>query len=221
MGLGSEARQTMRAVFLDRDGVINKMHFDPEFGTVDAPSNPAQFTLLCGVGEAIAEFNRLGLLTIVVSNQPGIAKGKFAPAMLKAMDQKMVTAIEAAGGKLDAIYYCLHHPEALLPEYRIICECRKPKPGLLRQAKLDWNIDISRSYMVGDGVTDIAAGRAAGATSLFLSSRKCYNCEIFAAQRSWPDYVVSSLGEAAALIRKLEMGCKEEVYQYEFKCDIL
>src|SRR5215208_2998015 len=88
---------TRRAAFIDRDGVINRMVFDPEFGTVDSPANPEQFVLLPGVGEAIAEINRLGLLTIIVSNQPGIAKGKFTPALLEAMESRMRAMIQGAG----------------------------------------------------------------------------------------------------------------------------
>ena len=159
------ARGTRRAVFLDRDGVINRMWLHPEFGTVDSPASPEQFELLPGAGEAIAELKRLGLLVIVVSNQPGIAKGKFTPALLAAIEHKMVAAIEAAGGHLDAVYNCLHHPDAVLDEYRLTCDCRKPRPGLLVRAAREWDIDLSRSYLIGDGVTDIAAGCAITATA--------------------------------------------------------
>src|ERR1041384_3032523 len=119
-----------RAAFVDRDGVINRMWLHTEFGTVDSPANPEQFELLPGAGQAIAELNRLGLLVIVVSNQPGIAKGKFTAELLAAIERKMIADIEAAGGHLDAIYNCLHHPEAALDEYRTACDCRKPQPGL-------------------------------------------------------------------------------------------
>lgn len=123
-----------RAVFLDRDGVIVEMVYHTEFGFVDSPGNPDQIRLLPGAGEAIAELNGLNLRVIVVSNQPGIAKGKFMPALPDAMDRKMCAAIEASGGKLNAVYHCLHHPEAALAELRVCCECRKPKPGLLQRA---------------------------------------------------------------------------------------
>src|SRR5689334_7999700 len=118
-----------RAAFLDRDGVINRMFLHTEFGTIDSPANPEQFELLPGAGAAIAELNRLGLLVIVVSNQPGIAKGKFTAALLAAIEHKMIVAIKEAGGHLDAVYYCLHHPDAVLDEYRASCDCRKPQPG--------------------------------------------------------------------------------------------
>lgn len=210
-----------RAVFLDRDGVINRMFYHSEFGILDSPANPDQFELLPRAGEAIAELNSLGLLVIVVSNQPGIAKGKFTPTLLEAMERKMASGIEALGGKLDAVYNCLHHPEASLEEYRVRCECRKPAPGLLLRAARDWNIDLSSSYMIGDGVTDIAAGRAAGSTTLFVNSRKCYNCEALADQAAWPDYLVGDLSEAAKLIRKLEAGDLDSVQSFVLKCATL
>jgi D-glycero-D-manno-heptose 1,7-bisphosphate phosphatase len=213
--------QTRRAVFIDRDGVINQMYFHPEFGTVDSPANPDQFELLPGVGESIAGLNRAGLLVVVVSNQPGIAKRKFTPELLEAMESKMVAGIESAGGKLDAVYNCLHHPEASLPEYRMHCDCRKPEPGLLIRAARRWNIDLARSYMIGDGVTDILAGSRAGAITLFVSSRKCYNCDSLVEHKAWPNYIVRDLGEAASVIEKLEGGDTDSVHQFTFSCAAL
>jgi D-glycero-D-manno-heptose 1,7-bisphosphate phosphatase len=210
-----------RAVFVDRDGVINRMFFHAEFGLVDSPANPEQFDLMPGVGRAIAELNQLELLVIVVSNQPGIAKGKFTHALLEAMEKKMLAGVEAGGGHLDAVYNCLHHPAAALSEYRISCECRKPEPGLLVRAAREWGIDLSGSYMIGDGVTDIAAGRAAGVTTLFVNSRKCYNCDSLIDQEVWPDYLVSDLAEAVTVIRNLEAGNKDSVRRFELKCAAL
>jgi len=207
-----------RAAFLDRDGVINRMFLHPEFGTVDSPANPEQFELLPGVGPAIAELNRLGLLVIVVSNQPGIAKGKFTAPLLAAIECKMRVDIKAGGGHLDAVYHCLHHPDAVLDEYRAACDCRKPQPGLLRQAARDWQIDLSGSFMIGDGVTDIAAGCAVKATTLFVNSRKCYHCDSLAAHNAWPDYLVGDLQEAALVIRRLEMGDRDWAQQFALKC---
>ena len=209
---------TRRAVFVDRDGVINRMHYNAEFGTVDSPANPEEFHLLAGAGEAIAEFNRMNLLVVVVSNQPGIAKGKFTPALLAAMEGKMAAGIEAAGGRLDAVYNCLHHPEAKLDEYRIVCDCRKPRPGLLVRAAGNLNIDLARSYMIGDGVTDVLAGRAAGAITLFANSRKCYNCESLAEHDAAPDYIVSDLREAVVAIGSLEAGDEEAARRFVMKC---
>ncbi|MGA9768314.1 MAG: HAD family hydrolase [Blastocatellia bacterium] len=211
-------QQARRAVFVDRDGVINRMFFHAEFGITDSPANPDQFELLPGAARAIAEFNRSGLLVIVVSNQPGIAKGKFTPALLYAMESKMIAGIKAGGGRLDAVYNCLHHPEARLDEYRVRCDCRKPEPGLLVNAAREWNIDLPGSYMIGDGVTDIIAGRAAGVTTLFASSRKCYNCDSLIERNVWPDYIVSDLGEAAVVIRSLEAGDTDSARRFSLNC---
>jgi D-glycero-D-manno-heptose 1,7-bisphosphate phosphatase len=194
------------------------MFFHTEFGILDSPANPDQFELMSGAGEAIAEFNRLGLLVIVVSNQPGIAKGKFTPALLKAMEEKMRVGIEGAGAKLDAVYNCLHHPEALLDEYRVYCDCRKPEPGLLLKAAREWNIDLSGSYMIGDGVTDIVAGHRAGALTLLVNSRKCYTCDSLVEHGVWPDYIVSDLGEASIVIRSLEAGDQQSVRHLSLQC---
>jgi D-glycero-D-manno-heptose 1,7-bisphosphate phosphatase len=207
-----------RAVFVDRDGVINRMHFNADFGLIDSPANPDQFELLPGVGRAIRSINEIGLALVVVSNQPGIAKGKFTPALLRAMEEKMLSAIAAEGGKVDAIYNCLHHPEATVDEYRVRCDCRKPSPGLLRNAAADLSLDLPHSYTVGDGVTDIAAGKAAGTTALFVSSRKCYNCDALIEYQTWPDYIVSDLGEAATVILSLEAGDRESAKRFLLKC---
>jgi D-glycero-D-manno-heptose 1,7-bisphosphate phosphatase len=193
-----------RAAFLDRDGVINAMCWDPEFGTVDSPANPEQFRLLSGVAEGIETLRSMGLLVIVVSNQPGIAKGKMIPELLHGVTKKMHVELARAGTKLDGVYYCLHHPQATLPEYRVICGCRKPKPGLLLQAAKELNIDLVGSVMIGDGMTDIEAGRAAGCTTLWLGKMKCDQCTAFRSRNTGPDLMAESLPEAARLI--LEMA---------------
>jgi D-glycero-D-manno-heptose 1,7-bisphosphate phosphatase len=195
-----------RAVFLDRDGVINKMVYNPDYGLVDSPIRPSEFVLLPAVSEAIKEINNLGLLAIVISNQPGIAKGKFSKALLDAMTDKLHQELNSQDAKIDGVYYCLHHPDAELEEYRVNCTCRKPKPGLLEQAARDWNINLSASYLVGDGITDIMAGLAVGATCLYVGSRKEYIIDEFHRNGVEPDYIVGNLLVAAHLIRKIENG---------------
>ena len=123
-----------RAVFLDRDGVINDMVYNAEFGLVDSPANPDQLNLLPGVGDSIAALNEMGFKVFIVSNQPGIAKGKFNSDLLRSMTEKMLRGVAQSGGKIDKVYYCLHHPKAQVESYRISCDCRKPRPGLLTRA---------------------------------------------------------------------------------------
>ena len=195
-----------RAVFLDRDGVINPYKYNSEFGTFDSPLNPSEFDLLPGVTEAIAEINRMGLLAIVTSNQPGVAKGKYSRDLLEAIDGKMKSSLQLHGAKLDGAYYCLHHPHALLADYRIACACRKPKPGLLLKAAAELNIELEKSYMVGDDIVDIQAGRAAATMTFLISSRKCGLCEELRRQEAEPNFIAANLSEAVSLIRRAEAG---------------
>ncbi len=209
-----------RAVFLDRDGVINSYVYHPEFGTVDSPSRPADFNLIPGAGEAIARLNSLGLLVVVVSNQPGIAKRKFTVAQLDAITRRMRGLVRRCGGAIDHVSYCLHHPESLLPIYRKECGCRKPQPGLLLAAAKKFQINLPESYMVGDGITDIVAGHGVGATTLFCSPMKCYVCEELARRHAQPDFLVRDLAQAAEVIESLESGnlATAEKFSYSARC---
>jgi D-sedoheptulose 7-phosphate isomerase len=195
-----------RAVFLDRDGIINQMVYNPDYGLVDSPIKPDEFNLLPGVGKAIKQINQAGFLAIVISNQPGLAKGKCCKQLLDEITDKMHRTLQARGAKLDGVYYCLHHPEAELEEYRQDCDCRKPKPGLLIQAGSEWEIDLSTSYMIGDGIIDVEAGKAAGTTCFYVGNYKEYIHEEFSKREIEPDYIVGSLPEAVELILKLENG---------------
>ncbi|HEX5426297.1 MAG TPA: HAD-IIIA family hydrolase [Candidatus Acidoferrales bacterium] len=194
------------AVFLDRDGVINSYVYDAEFGTVDSPAHPDQFVLTSGAAEAIAKLNQQKVLVVVVSNQPGIAKGKFSRSLLEDVTEKMNREVQRANGHLDGVYYCLHHPEGTIEEYRVVCDCRKPKPGLLLQAAQELQIDLAQSYMVGDGVVDILAGRQAGARTLFVGPDRGYVLSELERQNAWPNAIVSNLSEAAELICRTQNG---------------
>jgi D-glycero-D-manno-heptose 1,7-bisphosphate phosphatase len=181
------------------------MVYNPEYGIVDSPSNPEQFELLSGVGKAVKLMNEMDMLVILISNQPGIAKEKYTHQILDAINQKMQKELAKYGAHLDAIYYCLHHPDAVLEEYRIVCNCRKPKPGLLEKASKEHNIQLESSYMIGDGLTDIQAGKAAGCKTIFLGQQKCYVCQRMEALNAKPDFIVSDLLEAVKLIQKTEL----------------
>jgi D-glycero-D-manno-heptose 1,7-bisphosphate phosphatase len=200
-----------RAVFLDRDGVINAMVYNTEFGLVDSPANPREFRLLPGAADAIRWINQLGFLAVVISNQPGIAKGKFSLALLEAMTHLMRSELAAHGAILDAVYYCYHHPDGVIRQYRQVCECRKPKPGMLLQASAEMGIALDRSYFIGDGITDMQAGQAAGTTNILVySSFKCYICEELSRHLVQPDHTVSSLYDGVKLIQNLETGENRE-----------
>ena len=144
-----------KAIFLDRDGTINKY--------VGFLTKPEQFELLPGVADAIKLINKSGYLAVVVTNQPVIARGDCTWEELQQIHDKMETELGMEGVFLDAIYICPHHPdkgfEGERPEYKFVCDCRKPQPGLLLQAAKDYNIDLSQSYMIGDSSSDMEMGR--------------------------------------------------------------
>ena len=147
-----------KAFFLDRDGTINKY--------VGFLRNIDEFELIEGVSEAIKLINQSGYLAIVVTNQPVIARGEVTWDELHEIHRKMETLLGKDGAYIDGIYICPHHPdkgfEGERPEYKIDCDCRKPKPGLLLQAAQDYNIDLTQSYMIGDSERDVEAGINAG-----------------------------------------------------------
>ena len=156
-------KNKQKAIFLDRDGTINKM--------VGFVTKPEQFELIEGAAEAIKTINKSGYLAIVVTNQPVIARGDCTFEELQTIHDKMETELGKVGAFVDAIYVCPHHTdkgfEGERPEYKCNCDCRKPKPGLLLQASKDFNIDLSESYMIGDSHRDVEAGENAGVKKSF------------------------------------------------------
>ena len=157
-------RNKQKAVFLDRDGTINKY--------VGFLRNIDDFELIDGVSEAIKRINQSGYLAIVVTNQPVIARGEVTWGELHEIHKKMETLLGKDGAYIDGIYICPHHPdkgfEGERPEYKFDCDCRKPKPGLLLQAAKDFNIEISQSVMIGDSENDIKAGKRAHCKTCYL-----------------------------------------------------
>lgn len=157
-------KNKQKAVFLDRDGTINKY--------VGFLRDIDQFELIEGVAEAIKRINASGCLCIVVTNQPVIARGEVTVPQLEEIHNKMETLLGLEGAYIDGLYYCPHHPhkgfEGEIPELKFDCECRKPKPGMLLKAAEDFNIDLSKSWMVGDGENDIKAGENAGCKTCLI-----------------------------------------------------
>ena len=192
--------QRKSAIFLDRDGVINALLYHREAGIVDSPFTTAQFRILPRVPQAIRLLNDLGLPVVIVSNQPGIAKGHFDSAMLHTFERKLETALARAGAHIDATYYCLHHPEARVKALRKKCKCRKPEIGLLTRADRELGVALSESYMVGDGLTDIEAGSRAGCKTVFIGRWKCEHCQFIHPSDLRPTFVAPDLWEAAQLI---------------------
>lgn len=190
------------AVFLDRDGVINELVYHEEQGIIDSPFNTEQFQLLPGVGKTIKKLYDTGYKIVVVSNQPGVAKGNMPQETFDKIRQKMEEELAKDGAFLDGEYYCFHHPEAKVERLKANCECRKPKPGLLLQAAHDMDIDLSQSWMIGDGLTDVKAGKEAGCRTILLGRMKCELCHLMDEEDARPDIIASNLAEAAQYILK-------------------
>jgi D,D-heptose 1,7-bisphosphate phosphatase len=155
-----------KAVFLDRDGTINKLN-----GFI---TKPEDFELIEEAAASIRKINNAGYLAIVITNQPVIARGEASLEELDLIHRKMETELGKAGAYIDDIFYCPHHPDKGFPgerpEYKIDCDCRKPKPGLIIKAAKKYNIDLTNSYMVGDDNRDVEAGQAAGCKTVLLRS---------------------------------------------------
>jgi D,D-heptose 1,7-bisphosphate phosphatase len=182
-----------RAVFLDRDGTINKAN---SFITgVD------EFFLIEGTAEAVKIINNSGYLAIVITNQPVIARGECSLEELDSIHQKMESELGKSGAYLDDIFFCPHHPDKGFPgerpEYKIDCECRKPKPGMILEAAKKYNIALHDSWMVGDDKRDILAGRAAGCKTVLISDpAQGYEAN---GSTAGPDYYCESLKQFAGM----------------------
>jgi D-glycero-D-manno-heptose 1,7-bisphosphate phosphatase len=190
------------AIFLDRDGVINELIYYPEHGIVDSPFTEEQFKLIPAVGEAINKFHDLGFKVIVISNQPGIAKGNLSEKTFERIKDTMKKQLAKKGAFLDAEYYCFHHPEAKVERLKANCSCRKPEPGSILQAAKDMSIDLSRSWMIGDGLTDVKAGKEAGCRTILLGRMKCESCHLMDEQDTHPDFIAPNLVEASRIVEK-------------------
>lgn len=149
-----------RALFLDRDGVLNVDH-----GYI---SRSEQFEVVDGVFGALRRAQALGYLLVVVTNQSGIARGYFTVSDYRALEDHMRTVFSVEGITFAGIYHCPHHPEGSIPALAVACDCRKPEPGMILQAARDHEIDLAASIMVGDKQSDIAAAQAAGVGHAYL-----------------------------------------------------
>jgi len=189
-----------KAVFVDRDGVINELIYYEELGIVDSPFTASQIKVYPDVGKSIKKLQKLGFKIVLVSNQPGLAKGNFTMEAMEKMRAKMTSELKKQGVALDAEYYCFHHPYGKVKKYREVCECRKPKPGMLIQAAKDLDINLKESWMIGDGITDIQAGQAAGVKTIFVGRLKCDICKIMDDQNTKADFIAPNLYKAAQII---------------------
>ncbi len=178
-----------KAVFIDKDGTLIR----------DIPYNidPALISLSPGAGKALKDLKNKGFMVIVVTNQAGIAWGYFTEAGLVPVFKK-INDLLPEGIVADDFYFCPHHPSGLVPEFSISCFCRKPNPGMLYRAAEEWNIDLCRSWMIGDILNDVEAGNRAGCRSILLDTGN--ETEWIHGAFRTPFFKVSTLDEAACKI---------------------
>ncbi|MDR4509432.1 MAG: HAD family hydrolase [Candidatus Brocadiaceae bacterium] len=182
-----------KAVFLDRDGTI----------VVHEPylSSPEQLKLLPNAANGIRIFQEYGYLVIVVTNQSGIARGFFDENRLALIHKKLAQLLDAEGVTLDDIYYCPHHTEGSIKQYKINCDCRKPKPNMLLYAAKKHHIDLSESLMIGDSEVDMLAGKLAGCTCILIKDGIQKDSPVDLEKSK--DYMAKDLLEAAQLLPDL------------------
>ena len=185
--------QTAPAVFIDRDGTINE--------DVGYLAHPDELEIYPWAAEAIRMINDLGMKIVVVTNQSGVARGLYTEEALGAIHERLGDELGRQGARLDAIYYCPHHPEIGEPPYRAQCECRKPAPGMLKQAASEHNIDLAGSYVIGDKLSDMELAIDAGARPiLVLTGYGRISRQSVTRLRVEPDYICENLLEAARWI---------------------
>ncbi len=192
-----------KAIFLDRDGIINEMVFLTEHGFVDSPTNSKQFKLIKGVLQAIKIAKKLGYKIIIISNQPGIAKGYYNIKKFEEIREKMLLKFKKAKIVIDDDFYCLHHPNAKLIKYKKNCHCRKPKIGLIKKAVKIHNVDLKKSFFIGDGINDMESAKKAGCKSIFVGNVNSTITKLFKEKNINPEFVAKNLFEAIQFIKKL------------------
>lgn len=175
-------QRDIRIAFVDRDGVINR---DRD----DYVKSASEFEFLPESPQALARLHAAGWTTVLISNQAAVAKGIMTMDALEGINKVLRDGVTAAGGNIDAMYYCLHRPEDR-------CDCRKPLPGMLIKASKDFGIDPTQAVFIGDAARDILAGKAAGCKTVLVLTGKL-TAEDATAMDPSPDYVAADLGEAA------------------------
>ena len=179
-----------RAVFLDKDGTL----------IVDVPYNvdPALIELAPGAVEGLSKLHASGYRLVVISNQSGVARGRFEVAALASVEARLRELLEGFGVPLAGFYFCPHHPEGSVPAYSVLCDCRKPKPGMLIEAARDLDLDLARSWFVGDILNDVEAGHRAGCRAILIDNGN--ETEWTLGPDRTPDFRATDLLEAADLI---------------------
>jgi D-glycero-D-manno-heptose 1,7-bisphosphate phosphatase len=191
---------TRPAVFLDRDGVLNPTVFNPGTGRMESPLSPHDFHLIDGVLPALKGLQCAGYSLILVSNQPNYALGKASYETHRKIGHKLETQLDAADIRFTRFCYCLHHPHGLTPGYSQVCDCRKPSPGSLLQARDDFSLTLRDSWMIGDQSTDTQCGRAAGVHTIRITDAASGVGPATQSVDPCADYFAGDLAEAVRII---------------------
>jgi D-glycero-D-manno-heptose 1,7-bisphosphate phosphatase len=195
-----------KAIFLDRDGVINELVLNHETGEYEPPHSPDDLHLFPWVVECLKSFQASGFQLFIVSNQPDHAKGKTTLENLQAVQNKLDEILRSEKIAISGYFYCYHHPRGMVPRYSFECECRKPKPFFLLKAARDNDLDLIRSWMIGDRDTDVECGKRAGTRTIQVE-------EPHSAQsrgNSHPDYITANLKGALQIILSEESNISLE-----------
>jgi D-glycero-D-manno-heptose 1,7-bisphosphate phosphatase len=166
--MGADKPYGHRAVFLDRDGVINRNVLNAATGEYESPLTAEQFEFVPGALDAMRALQAAGFLLFLVSNQPNYAKGKASLETLQSIHDRLIFGLDAAGITFAAFYYCFHHPHGRVEGYSGGCVCRKPSPHFLLKASAEFEVDLQHSWMVGDRTTDIKCGSRAGTRTILI-----------------------------------------------------
>ena len=185
--------QKSKAVFLDRDGTIIRH--------VDLMYKPEQLYLLPGAARAIGKLNKLGFLIIVITNQPVISRGLVTEKGVRDIHTILLKRLAKLGARIDAVYFCPHHPDAKSKKYGIICSCRKPSPGMLLEAIKKFNIGPKKSFMVGDAIIDCLAGERAGLKTILVKTGPGHRRLDERYPNVKPDYTAKNLIEGVKYIK--------------------
>jgi D-glycero-D-manno-heptose 1,7-bisphosphate phosphatase len=159
-----------RAIFFDRDGVLNRLVFNPKTGAYESPHRPEELDPTPGLGALLRPLQEAGATLFLVSNQPSFAKGKCSLEDLQAVHASLDAHLKLEGVRFANYFYCYHHPDAVVPEFKGPCECRKPSPFFIMKALREHGLDAATAWMVGDQDTDVACGLAAGVRTLQIQT---------------------------------------------------
>lgn len=189
-----------KAVFLDRDGVLNRLVYNPITDEYESPCFEKDVEILPQVFGPLRKLKKKGFLLFVISNQPGYAKGKTSLETLHKIHQILCKRMTDNGVEFSEYFYCYHHPEGVVKDYAVKCRCRKPKPYYLLEAQKKYGLNMEQSWFIGDQDFDVLCGQAAGVRTILINEDRSKNKR----GQSKPDYYVNNLVEAADTILKVK-----------------